>query len=66
MFLLIASASYAQTRTWHDQQTRAHHRNKPQQAIYNMPFLYRLSSSHNTLSVQQLHHALQLILIKHS
>ena len=29
-----------------------------------MPFLYRLSSGH-TLSIKQLHHALQLILTKH-
>ena len=33
-------------------------------ANYNMPFLYRLSSNH-TLSIQQLRHALQLIINKH-
>ncbi|CAF1384082.1 unnamed protein product [Adineta steineri] len=56
-------ASYAQSRIWFDERIRFD-RDKPQVAINNMPFLYRLHSQH-TLSTTQLHHALQLILIKH-
>ena len=33
-------------------------------AIYNIPFIYKLSPQH-TLSIKQLHHALQLLLKKH-
>ena len=55
----IAPTSYAQARIWLDERIRFDP-DKPQVAFYNMPFVYRLSSQH-TLSVKQLHHALQLI-----
>jgi NRPS condensation-like uncharacterized protein len=62
-FTVIGPASYAQARILLDERIRFDP-NKPQVAIYNMPFLYRLSSKH-TLSVQKLLHALHLIVIKH-
>ena len=61
--IVLASASYAQVRIWLDEQIRFDP-DKPQVAIYNMPFLCRLYPGHN-LSIQQLRHALQLIVIKH-
>ncbi len=61
--LYTASASYAQTRIWLDERIRFNP-DKPLDAIYNMPFLYRLCSE-NTLSIKHLHHALQLIVAKH-
>jgi NRPS condensation-like uncharacterized protein len=60
---ILAPASYAQARIWLDERIRFDP-DKPQVAIYNMPFLYRLASQH-TLSIQQLRHALQLIVTKH-
>ncbi|CAF1593907.1 unnamed protein product, partial [Adineta ricciae] len=45
-------ASYAQARIWLDERTRFDP-DKPQLAIYNMPFLYRLATG-SSLSVQQL------------
>jgi hypothetical protein len=62
-FTVIGPTSYAQSRIWLDERIRFDP-NKPQVAIYNMPFLYRLSSQH-TLSVQKLIHTLHLIVIKH-
>ena len=59
----LALASTAQARIWLDQQIRFHP-HKPLVAIYNMPFLFHLHP-HHTLSVSQLHHALQHIIIKH-
>ncbi|UJR12902.1 hypothetical protein I4U23_017076, partial [Adineta vaga] len=56
-------ASFAQARIWLDERIRFDPE-KPQVAIYNMPFVYRLSSTH-TLSIKQLYNALQLILTKH-
>ncbi|CAF1459738.1 unnamed protein product, partial [Adineta steineri] len=56
-------ASFAQARIWHDEQIRFN-LEKPQVAIYNMAFVYRLQSSH-TLSIKQLRHALQLTTDKH-
>ncbi|UJR18563.1 hypothetical protein I4U23_005470 [Adineta vaga] len=56
-------ASYAQARIWLDEQVRFN-LDHSQVAIYNMPFLYRLSSTH-TLSVKQFHQALQLTITKH-
>jgi len=50
-------------RIWLDERIRFDP-DKPQVAIYNMPFLYRLSSQH-TLSIQQIRHALQLVVTKH-
>ncbi|CAF1543966.1 unnamed protein product, partial [Adineta ricciae] len=47
-----APASYAQARIWLDERTRFDP-DKPQLAIYNMPFLYRLATG-SSLSVQQL------------
>src|ERR1700734_1600467 len=59
----IAPASSAQARIWLDEQIRFHP-DQPLVAIYNMPFLYRLSSQH-TLSITRLLQALKLIIIKH-
>ena len=59
----LAPASTAQARIWLDERIRFHP-DKPLIAIYNMPFLFRLHP-HQTLSITQLHHALQLIVIKH-
>ncbi|CAF4054833.1 unnamed protein product [Adineta steineri] len=58
-----APASYAQARIRFDEQVRFD-LDKPQPAIYNMPFLYRLTKGH-TLSIQQLRQALQLVVRKH-
>jgi NRPS condensation-like uncharacterized protein len=60
---VIAPASYAQARIWLDERVRFHS-DKPQMAIYNMPFVYRVSPDH-TLSIKQLRHALQLVINKH-
>ncbi|CAF4030987.1 unnamed protein product, partial [Adineta steineri] len=57
-------ASYAQARTWLDQTIRFDPE-KPPEAVYNMPFVYRIQSNH-TLSITQLRHALHLIVNKHS
>ncbi|CAF4095849.1 unnamed protein product, partial [Adineta steineri] len=58
-----APASFAHARIWLDERIRFEPE-KPQVAIYNMPFVYRMQSSH-TLSVKQLHHALHLTVNKH-
>ncbi|CAF4148434.1 unnamed protein product, partial [Adineta steineri] len=58
-----APASFAQARIWLDERTRFDP-DKPQIAIYNMPFVYRLQPGH-TLSTKQLHHALQRTANKH-
>jgi hypothetical protein len=60
---VIAPASYAQARIWDDEENRSDSK-KPQLAIYNMPFLYRLSPNH-TLSTKKLRHALELVISKH-
>jgi len=60
---IVAPASFAQARIWLDEQIRFQS-DQPQVAIYNMPFLYHLSSK-NTLSVTQLQYALQLTVNKH-
>jgi hypothetical protein len=60
---VIAPASSAQARIWLDERIRFHP-DQPLVAIYNMPFLYRLSSKH-TLSITRLLQALRLIIIKH-
>jgi hypothetical protein len=56
-------ASYAQTRIWYDERRRFCD-DKLQVAVYNMPFAYGFSSE-NTLSISQLHQALQLTINKH-
>ncbi|CAF4243218.1 unnamed protein product, partial [Adineta steineri] len=56
-------ASFAQARIWLDERIRFDP-DKPQIAIYNMPFVYRLQPGH-TLSIKQLHHALHLTVNKH-
>jgi NRPS condensation-like uncharacterized protein len=61
--IFTAPASDAQTYIWLDEQLRFHS-DKSLAAIYNMPFLYCLYLGHS-LSIKQLHHALQLILTKH-
>ncbi|CAF3901280.1 unnamed protein product, partial [Adineta steineri] len=58
-----APASFAQARIWLDERIRFDP-DKPQVAIYNMPFVYRLQSGH-TLSIKQLRHALHLTVKKH-
>ncbi|CAF4107974.1 unnamed protein product, partial [Adineta steineri] len=58
-----APASFAQARIWLDERIRFDP-DKPQVAIYNMPFVHRLQSAHS-LSVKQLHRALQLTVDKH-
>ncbi|CAF1485117.1 unnamed protein product, partial [Adineta steineri] len=60
----IAPASFAQARIWLDERIRFDP-DKPQTAIYNMPFVYRLQPGH-TLSIQQLRHALHLTVNKHA
>ncbi|CAF1420124.1 unnamed protein product [Adineta steineri] len=59
----IGPASYAQARIWLDERIRFDP-DKPQVAIYNMPFVYRLETSH-ILSVKQLYASLRLIISKH-
>ncbi|CAF1354197.1 unnamed protein product [Adineta steineri] len=56
-------ASFAQARIWCDERIRFDP-DKPQIAIYNVPFVYRLQSTH-TLSIKQLRHALHLTVNKH-
>ncbi|CAF1442019.1 unnamed protein product, partial [Adineta steineri] len=58
-----APASFAQARIWLDERIRFDP-DKPQIAIYNMPFVYRLQSEH-ILSVKRLCHALDLTVNKH-
>ncbi|CAF3797720.1 unnamed protein product [Adineta steineri] len=58
-----APASFAQARIWLDERIR-YDPDKPQIAIYNMPFVYRLQPSHNS-SIKQLCHALHLTVNKH-
>ncbi|CAF3947469.1 unnamed protein product, partial [Adineta steineri] len=58
-----APASFAQARIWLDERIRFDPE-KPQTAIYNMPFVYRLQPGH-TFSIKQLRHALHLIINKH-
>ncbi|CAF1300851.1 unnamed protein product [Adineta steineri] len=64
MHIAIAPASFAQARIWLDERIRFDP-DKPQIAIYNMPFVYRLQSGH-TLSIKQLTHALHLTVSRHS
>jgi NRPS condensation-like uncharacterized protein len=61
--ILVAPASFAQTRIWVDERIRFNP-DKPLVAINNMPFLYRLLPTH-TLSIKQLRQALQLLVTKH-
>ncbi|CAF4081742.1 unnamed protein product, partial [Adineta steineri] len=58
-----APASFAQARIWLDERIRFDPE-KPQVAIYNMPFVYRLQPG-QTLSIKQLRHALHLTVNKH-
>ncbi|CAF3976110.1 unnamed protein product, partial [Adineta steineri] len=60
---LSSPASFAQARIWLDERIRFDP-DKPQVAIYNMPFVYHLQSGH-TISVKQLHQALRLTVNKH-
>jgi hypothetical protein len=61
--IVVAPASHSQTRIWLKEQ-RHIHLNKPIVAIYNMPFIYKLSSQH-TLSIKQFRQALHQVVIKH-
>ncbi|CAF1513589.1 unnamed protein product, partial [Adineta steineri] len=58
-----APTSFAQARIWLAERNRFDP-DKPQIAIYNMPFVYRVQPGHN-LSIKQLRHALQLTVNKH-
>ncbi|CAF4201753.1 unnamed protein product, partial [Adineta steineri] len=58
-----APASFAQARIWLDERIRFDP-DKPQIAIYNMPFVYHLQPGH-TLSIKQLRYALHLTVNKH-
>ncbi|UJR12904.1 hypothetical protein I4U23_017078, partial [Adineta vaga] len=60
---ILAPASFAQYRIWHDNQIYFH-TDQSFPTIHNMPFVYRLHSDHN-LSVPHLRDALQLLLTKH-
>ncbi|CAF0731762.1 unnamed protein product [Adineta steineri] len=62
-FFVIAPASFAQARIWLDERIRFDP-DKPQIAIYNMPFIYRLQSNQSLL-IKQLRHALYLTVNKH-
>ncbi|CAF4318955.1 unnamed protein product, partial [Adineta steineri] len=55
--LVTAPASFSQARIWLDERSRFD-LDKPQTAIYNMPFVYRLQPDH-TLSIKQLRLALR-------
>ncbi|CAF5032146.1 unnamed protein product, partial [Rotaria sp. Silwood1] len=59
----VAQASFAQARIWLDERIRFNV-DRPLIAIYNMPFLYRLCPG-QSLSIQQLKKALQLIVKRH-
>ena len=61
--IVIAPASSAQARIWLDERIRFDP-DKPQVAIYNMPFLYHLSPGH-TFLITQLQQALHQVIIKH-
>jgi len=61
--IVVAPASYAQGRICLDERVHSQH-NIPQEAINNMPFLYRLFPGH-TLSINQYRQALQQVVIKH-
>ena len=61
--IVIAPASSAQARIWLDERIRFDP-DKPQVAIYNMPFLYRLSPR-QTFSITQLQQALHQVIMKH-
>ncbi|CAF1494992.1 unnamed protein product, partial [Adineta steineri] len=58
-----APASFAQARVWFDEGI-PFDSDKPQIAIYNMPFVYRLQPGH-TFSIKQLRLALHLTVNKH-
>ncbi|CAF0805490.1 unnamed protein product [Adineta ricciae] len=58
-----APASYAQSRIWLDEQIRFDSKTS-QVAIYNMPFLHRISSN-GFLLASRLHQAIQLVIRKH-
>ncbi|CAF1423827.1 unnamed protein product [Adineta steineri] len=58
-----APASFAQARIWLDERIRFQP-DKPQIAIYNMSFVYRLQQGH-TLLIKQLRHALHFTINKH-
>jgi len=61
--IYVAPASDAQARIWLDERIRFHP-DQPLVAIYNMPFIYRLSPQH-TLSIKRFRQALQVIVTKH-
>ena len=62
-FPFVGLASYAQGRIWLGETTHFHS-DKSHAAIYNLPFLFRLSSGH-TLSITQLRQAVHQIISKH-
>ncbi len=60
---IAGPASYAQNQIWLNERPRSHS-DKAQVTNYHLSFFYRLSLNY-TLSIKQLRHALQLIIIKY-
>lgn len=63
IMMLVAPASYAQSRIWFDQQIHFDHE-QAHMAIYNRPYFYHLDLG-NSLSITKLYQALQEVVIKH-
>ena len=64
MLFVLAEASFAQYRIYLDEQIRFECSNEKSIAIYNLPFLYRLSE--RSLSIESLRRSLRQITEKHS
>ncbi len=60
---ILGPASYTQNRIWLNEQRRFRSC-EAQVTTFHLPFFYRLAPNH-TISIKQLRHALQLIIIKH-
>ncbi len=61
--IILGPASYAQAHIWLDERASINPE-RPKVAIYNMPFVYRLSTG-GILSITQLRRALQQVVMKH-
>ncbi|CAF3805179.1 unnamed protein product [Rotaria sp. Silwood1] len=64
LHLIQAPASFAQERIFLDEQIRFS--SKTNNTIYAIPLLYRVSSANSHISITRLHHALQILVTKHS
>ena len=64
-FFVVARASFAQERIFLDEQIRFVSKNNNNN-IYVIPFLYRLSSTNDHISITQLCHAFQSLMTKHN